>query len=80
MVLECPPSLDKAGRTEVHGAFRSYMAYFSTTAIMPAARPKIAGGGDEFGAPPPVVPNDGKVYLEVGTEHQQQQHHQQQQQ
>ncbi|CAN0278227.1 unnamed protein product, partial [Ectocarpus fasciculatus] len=68
VVLECPPSLDKAGRTEVHGAFRSHMAYFSTTALMPAARPKIAGGGDEFGAPSPIVPNDGKVYLEVSFE------------
>ncbi|CBJ32590.1 pseudouridine synthase [Ectocarpus siliculosus] len=68
VVLECPPSLDKAGRTEVHGTFRNHMAYFSTTAIMPAARPKMAGGGDEFGAPPPMVPNDGKVYLEVSFE------------
>ncbi|CAM9480655.1 unnamed protein product, partial [Ectocarpus sp. 13 AM-2016] len=68
VVLECPPSLDKAGRTEVHGAFRNHMAYFSTTAIMPSARPKMAGGGDEFGAPPPIVPHDGKVYLEVSFE------------
>ncbi|CAN0478916.1 unnamed protein product, partial [Ectocarpus sp. 8 AP-2014] len=68
VVLECPPSLDKAGRTEVHGAFRNHMAYFSTTAIMPAARSKVAGGGDEFGAPPPIVPNDGKVHLEVSFE------------
>ncbi|CAN0422110.1 unnamed protein product, partial [Ectocarpus sp. 12 AP-2014] len=68
VVLECPPSLDKAGRTEVHGAFRNHMAYFSTTAIMPSARPRMAGGGDEFGAPPPIVPNDGKVYLEVSFE------------
>ncbi|CAM9428690.1 unnamed protein product, partial [Laminaria digitata] len=33
--LPCPPGLDKAGRTELHGVFRTHMPYFSTRAIMP---------------------------------------------
>ncbi|CAM9573859.1 unnamed protein product, partial [Scytosiphon promiscuus] len=28
VLLLCPESLDKAGRTEIHGAFRSHMGYF----------------------------------------------------
>eukprot|EP00752_Nemacystus_decipiens_P017519 g15702.t1 len=56
----CPDTLDKAGRTAVHQAFRSHMSYFSTAAVMP---PPAGSTGDQLDARP--VPNDGRVYLEV---------------
>lgn len=35
--LVCPPGLDKAARTLLHGVFRSHMPYLSTRAIVPTA-------------------------------------------
>lgn len=34
-LFACPPTLDKAGRTELHAVFRNYMSYLSTRAVMP---------------------------------------------
>lgn len=45
VLLPCPPALDKAGRTELHGVFRAHMPYLSTRAIMPDA----GGGGGRGG-------------------------------
>lgn len=41
------------------------MAYFSTTAIMPSS-PQGSGGGSAANGPSRPVPDDGRVYLEVG--------------
>lgn len=44
VLLECPPQLDKAGRTELHAVFRTHMPYLSTRAIMPASNSGGRGG------------------------------------